>query len=293
MPFQRGEGKDFTRIIPTAWMVAEQRTHTDIPYSVEIYRELQRLGGSNGRKGLSENALTPNLAPQYEARYKLINRLIGESGITQILELASGLTPRALEQTEHPAVTYVELELPDLMAVKRNITRRILQATGQDKRSNLFQEDGDALNPIDLRRAARHFGIGPIVVINEGLMRYLTMDEKAKLARNIRLLLLENGGVWVTPDITLRAVLDREDEVAPGKRETIERITAMNFTPNQFESVDHAQKFFEKLGFTVQQHPFLEVLSELISPKLLQIPPSEVQKTLNHAQVFVMRPTRP
>ena len=56
-------------ISPTAWMVAYKRTFTYIPLCAEIYEELENY---QKPKELTPELMRPEMAPQFEARYKLM-----------------------------------------------------------------------------------------------------------------------------------------------------------------------------------------------------------------------------
>ena len=74
----------YGKIGKTAIMVSYGRTFTDIPYTKEIFKALEQ------EAGIAPELLIPEIAPQIEARYKLISKLLKQSGINQIFELASG-----------------------------------------------------------------------------------------------------------------------------------------------------------------------------------------------------------
>ena len=59
---------EFESISPTANVTSYPRTFTDIPYEKEIYNWLEE-------NCLEKPKLNKNLAPEIEARYKLINKL--------------------------------------------------------------------------------------------------------------------------------------------------------------------------------------------------------------------------
>src|ERR1041385_1494837 len=83
------------KISPTAWGVAFRRTFTDIPLSKEIFEALEeiRKKDSHQTEDFQRTSLT-DLAPYFEARYKMINHLLEQTGQTQVLELAAGMSPR-------------------------------------------------------------------------------------------------------------------------------------------------------------------------------------------------------
>lgn len=267
----------------TAWMTAHKRTFTDIPYSKEIFLELEKLR----KNDIPEEYKTPELTPQIEARYKLINRLLKESGIKQVLEIASGLSSRGLEMTEDPEFTYVELDLPVILKQKQVIVKSIAE-----ERPKLHFTIGSALDFESLKSALKYFDKKkPIAIINEGLLRYLTMEQKVFVARYVHDLLQEFdfNGVWITPDITLKSVLNIENETTNNRIEKVNQSTGVDIEGNSFNSIDEAEEFFGQLAFKVERHPFMEVKSELVSPKKLNIADEEVDKQLEGPCVFVMR----
>lgn len=276
----------YERIAPTALSVAYRRSFSDIPYGAAIFNELERARKASGQPDLPAELKTTGMAPQLEARYKLIDRLVVESGAKQVLEIASGFSPRGLSMSEN-GVDYVELDLPALIADKR----RVLSAIKEKLPTNLRLQNGDATVLGDLEAAVARFDKNkPITVVNEGLLRYLGFDDKAKVARNVHSILEQFEGVWITPDITLRKVLEREDALSYQKHtEALKEVTGVDINQNLFESVEAAKRFFEGLGFSVEVHSFLEVTDKLVSPSRLGISPEEVEKTIKDAVVFVMK----
>jgi hypothetical protein len=78
----------YNNIIPTAWLTAYRRTFSDIPFSSEIFKELDKLLKSS-KFPITEDMTASQLSPQMEARYKLVNHLLKYQKGTQILEIAS------------------------------------------------------------------------------------------------------------------------------------------------------------------------------------------------------------
>ncbi len=270
-------------------MVAEGRTFSDIPFSREIFREVEKIG----RKEIGpdpddiERITATDLAPRFEARYKIIDHLIRGLGFRQILEVASGLTPRGIEMTEDGSVdTYVEIDLPGIMKIKRMIVKAIYREL-KKKRRKLFLEEGDALDDKAIFEAAGHFDSArPVAVVSEGLLRYLNFEEKAEVAKNIRSLLVTFGGAWITPDVTVRSKEYYPFEARRNKY--IECLTGIDIERNKFESVDAARRFFEDLGFRVEQRMLGEVSNSLVSPGILGLPVSDLKKRFEKSPAFVL-----
>ena len=277
---------DHSRVAPTAWGVSYLRTFSDIPLSIEVFDALSRRLAANGESDIALGAKRDHLAPQLEARYKLVDRLIVQKGTNQVIELAAGVATHGINLTRaNPDLNYVELDLPGVVKEKE----AILEDIGIELPPNFSVVEGDALKEKDVERALLGFSKAePLTVVNEGLMRYLTFDQKAILAKTVHGLLSEYGGVWITPDISLRQALAREDEVASGQTQRLKQTTGIDIEKNVFEDVQHAKDFFESLGFNIEEHSFLEVTNELVSPATLGMSADEVQRLIEPCVVFVM-----
>jgi len=145
---------------------------------------------------------------------------------------------------------------------------------------------GNVLNFNDLKSATKTFNKNkPITIITEGLLRYLDSREKTIVAENIKKLLKIYGGVWLTPDIIYKRNL-RPDFVANNKR--VAKLTGINIEKNKFKSLTEARIFFKNLGFTIKSYNFMTMLSQLKSPKKINVTQKEVINTINKRVVFVM-----
>jgi O-methyltransferase involved in polyketide biosynthesis len=142
------------------------------------------------------------------------------------------------------------------------------------------------LNLSDLNQATKHFDKKPITIVNEGLLRYLSFEEKTIVAKNIHHLLKRFGGVWITPDITLKKVLH---EMGKEHNYKVSLITGINVDDNRFENEEAARTFFENLGFSIERHSFMEVWDELVSPKNLGMSDEEAKRFTGSGVVYVMR----
>ena len=280
----------YERIGPTAWGIAYRRTFFDIPHSREIFHELQRI--------MEPPELTPELEDerasahdlQFEARFRLVSRLLKEKGADQVLEIASGFSPRGLILAQDPSITYVELDLQGILRAKRDIVEKLVQQSKVRRQSNLHFWEGNALAVQDLQGAARIFRDRPIAVIHEGLLRYLSFQEKALMAENIHRLLERFGGVWITPDISVRKKgFSVADEKTKEQNLREQRMTGIDLTKNRFDSEEAAFRFFEGLGFRVERHSFMEVADELVLPQRLNLSREQVAERIGRSIAFAMR----
>ncbi|MDO4797978.1 MAG: hypothetical protein Q4A01_08160 [Coriobacteriales bacterium] len=127
--------------------------------------------------------------------YEGANGLILEADNPSILDIACGYSPRALLMTPL-GYTYIGTDLPDvtsdLMAhrqdfplwqeIERLAVYRTVDATDEDQMGSVL---GDL-----------H---GPLTVVTQGLLSYLTPDQKDQLARSVHSLLEREGSCWVIP----------------------------------------------------------------------------------------------
>jgi len=277
----------YEKIISTAWMVAHCRTFSDIPYSKEIFERLDLIRKSHLFNKITEEMKSPNLAPQLEARYKLLDRLIIQNKNKQILEIASGFAPRGLELAKNKDICYVELDLQDVIKDKQDIINSL---TKEATAGNLHLVAGNALEQDSLLHATNFFDRAkPITITHEGLLRYLSFDEKSRVADNIHRLLDIFGGVWITSDISLKAVILNEDKHYKGQNMLISTITNIDIEQNLFEDEIQAKAFFENLGFDIERHSYLEVQGILVSPKKLHMSEKTLHEMLKSSVVYVMR----
>lgn len=271
--------KDFEEISPTAIVTSYPRTFTDIPYEKEIYKWLENHCNE-------EVTLNKMLAPEIEARYKLTNKLLDEYGIKQVLELAAGYSSRGLIYSKK-GYNYIEMDLENVSKNKINL----LNSIEQDIPNNLKITSGNVLRKSDFDRCEDYFKKDePITVINEGLLRYLTFDEKRQVAQNIYDLLLKFDGIWITCDVTPKKFMDSQDKALLNFNANLATITSRNDLNNRFEDINHVKEFFGEIGFEVVEiHKFNEVKCELYSANKLNIINDKIEKTLEDAIVVVMK----
>ncbi|MBE9171495.1 class I SAM-dependent methyltransferase [Pleurocapsales cyanobacterium LEGE 06147] len=243
--------KSFDLISPTAISAAYCRQFSDIPYAFELAQQVDACTVFEQHGGNNLEEIAPLLL-QIEGRYKAINHLITMFGFTQIIELASGLLPRGIEMSKNPNITFVESDLPAMIDLKKQL---VMQLIG--KRPNLYFEAIDATSrpsqfPIHanyLRKDER------VAIICEGLLLYLTFSEKEQISANIRDMLQQYGGVWITPDISTKENWYKMQENKPKSQrmvQTISEKTGRSIIDNSFDDREHARQFFVEQGFCLK-----------------------------------------
>jgi len=278
----------YAKISPTAKLVAYGRTFTDIPFSREI---AAACDAEKAFQTLSVAESLPLQAPFWEARYKATNQIIAREGITQILEIAAGLSPRGLEMTGDPDVVYVATDLPEMLEQEKAIAGTIL-ARLNIQRPNLHFSVANALDRDEVLRAATPFQSGkPVVILTEGLLTYLTRAEQATLAANVHELLARYGGVWIIPDVSTKQIWDtfrRIDKRMQQRVQTVSSATERSLYDNLFIDRNDVRQFFTSAGFKIEEYSFLHVLDELSSLKRLNIERESIVQTAQGFTVFIL-----
>lgn len=277
----------YDKISPTAWSVAYGRIFSDIPYSQEIFDCLEKQRKLTSQE-IPGGKRDREVAAQFEARYKMINKFLAEGGYKQILEIASGLTPRGLQLAKDPNINYVEFDLPPMIAQKEEIIKDMEAGGVVQKPKNLSLVMGNALSAADLETAAGSFQADkPVAIVTEGLLRYFTFEEKAQVARNVLRILKKFGGVWLTPDTQTK---DGRFGVSLKNAVQFSKVVGRNIEQNYFSDEAEAIDFFTKLGFDVKSHSLSEALESLVSIKRLGLNEKQIQENVNRRKLFVMKP---
>ncbi len=272
----------------TADGVAYRRTFTDIPYSKEIFEILKQHGGMIDPKEKQRADAMPQLIPMFEARYLLTDQELKKSGIKQVLELASGLSPRGFIWADDLDVQYVEIDLPEKMAMKRTVVNELHCLNGTNGYDNLHLLEGNITLRQDILDSNIYLEHEPLFVICEGLLRYLNWRDKSSLALAVRdTIHLHGGGIWTTPDIELLSDVNATPE-STARYDMMAREWGFDVRPNLFKDMGHAVEFFEAFGFKVNQHCQLEMIDQLVSPKRLGLPDENVRQQLGMRTSFVM-----
>lgn len=265
--------KEFESVSPTAIITSYPRIFTDIPYEKEIYSILS--------KDSVEVPLNKMIAPQIEARYRLIDKMIDKYGYKQILELAAGYSSRGLNYSLK-GYNYVELDLDNIVIDKRKILNEIKEIP-----NNLNIIEGNALDEYNVDK---YFDSNKeLIVVNEGLLRYLTFEEKKKVSKNIYNLLKKYGGVWITCDLSPKANIDLDNESNKFLKE-ISSITDRNNINDRFKDLDDMKSFFNELGFEVIEiEKLISIKDELVSVNKYNIYDKINDQVLNNSYVVVLK----
>lgn len=185
-------------------------------------------------------------------RHALIDRELEKAlntGTTQVLELACGLSPRGWKlRQRHPQLRYIEADLPGMAKRKASLLERmgVDDSMHQVVRCNILAEHGlESLESV----LATHFDIDkPIIIITEGLINYFPLTTLAGFWRRINLSLKRfPQGIYLT-DLYPEVREHRLFRLVQMANRLLGTATRSHFTMH-FSTDDEARQFMMKQGF--------------------------------------------
>jgi O-methyltransferase involved in polyketide biosynthesis len=135
-------------------------------------------------RALGGASLENYLLARHRAIDALLERTIDDEGITQVLEVACGLSPRGWRFSERygDRITYVEADLPDMAARKRRALER-MGSLGERHRVVALDALEDT-GPRSLASVTDKLDPGQgLAIITEGLLSYLSTETVEEIWR--------------------------------------------------------------------------------------------------------------
>jgi len=229
------------------WMAVYRAIESERPDALFRDPYARRLAGERGEQIASAVPERSQPAWAYMARTLLFDELILEEvvrGADMVLNLAAGLDTRPYRLALPPALQWVEVDLPDLLAYKEEVLR------GEQPACRL-ERVGLDLSDVDARRALfARLGANArqVVVVSEGLLIYLTAEENTVLARDLAA--QETFRSWII------------DLVSPGLLKFVQKQVGETLSnagaPLKFAPAEGLQ-FFRNLGWEpVEARSFLK-----------------------------------
>lgn len=266
--------------LDSATRMAHARAVAGIPFAKEIWQAMdneysqQKDTFPDKAEDISEAHW--ELIAVYEARYRTSTNMLMDSGVSQVLELASGMSPRGLDFcTADSDTTYVEMDLPEQVEHKRRVLEKIMGEKGIPE--NLHILGGDATSKDDFSKALACFDkTKPIAILFEGLLVWLKAKQRGLVMENVKNALAQFGGACITSDIAL----------APGQNAEYTAYKNQRYgdTAHQiFVNKPSPQIIYEQClnGFSCELRPWAETIPELGATKLGKINPQQFINDFN------------
>ena len=212
-----------------------------------------------------------------DVRYSTNGKLAEESGFT-VADLPCGFTPRALEFARMGR-KYVGLDLPATI----NEVEPAIMALLDEKHRGLVDFEGvDVTNYQSLKSAFDKID-GEVCITTEGLMMYLTDYEMDAMCENIKRVLSEHGGYWITldPEISFLYVLivkafygDRTREIMWRSKyriddksdvKSVENSITISLRGDVQENMRNAIDYIKSKGFKLERLPYADHVPEFRS----------------------------
>src|SRR5262249_2694594 len=138
--------------------------------------------------------LEANLVGRHRTIDGLLERAIASGEIRSTMEIAAGLSPRGLRfAARHPDLVYLEGDLPDMAATKRDLLGGLLGPNHRVAEVNALVDGG----PESLYAAADSLPPGGAGIITEGLLNYFDEESVRALWRRIASILRRRGGGYL------------------------------------------------------------------------------------------------
>ena len=212
-----------------------------------------------------------------DVRYFTNGKLSKESGLT-VVDLPCGFTPRALEFAKN-GNKFVGMDLP---ATINEVQPAIMSLLDDEQKKLVNFEGVDATNYPSLKSAFDKID-GKVCITTEGLLMYLTDSELDAMCENIKKILAEHGGYWITldPEISRLYVLivkafygDRTREIMYNSKYRVEDKSDATIVQNAItvsslgdvqENMRNAMNYITSKGLKLEKIPYADHLSKFKS----------------------------
>lgn len=251
----------------------------------------------------TQNSATTTVSPEQmtanmilvETRWRTCATIAEESGCKTIVDLPCGYTPRA-KAFSQKGIAYYGLDLPAAIA---EAEPAVMSLIDEDKRSSVHFCGVDATNGESLKAALKD-AEGPVCITTEGLLMYFTDSEVGALCDNIRMILKEHGGCWVTADtetgmqyiMTMQPIAgDRFMEIMMKSKTTAEDKSDVNVGSNSLnvspqgdvaQNMKNAMAFLARHGLKAERMILSEHMPEINS--LSYVTPEQAQAIKQNMQ---------
>jgi hypothetical protein len=120
-------------------------------------------------------------------------------------------------------------------------------------------------------------------------MGYLTRDETARIADNVRTLIdAFNGGWWVVPDFAFKTEIRNLPPERIRLREAITGVTQRQLDASAFEDADDLASFLGRFGFEAQVRSQIDETPSFSTIAALDLSPAVIDRLRPALRVWLM-----
>lgn len=248
----------FELVSPTAKVVSYLRDSQDsFPFAKRLtcHEEAKSI---LDHLGIKQTAVLARLSLMFQARYQTINQILQEQRFRQVMELASGISPRGLDWSrQNPGTVYLESDLPTLMRVKAKAMRDSIADDTVLRRGILHCCGVDALNLSSIEDALEYMDPNArLAIVTEGLLLYFNQTEMEHFFDNMRIVLSNHPrAVWIVDMVSqqnLQELFDSDLGVAQAVRSIFASTDRQVVRANPFKGDHDIEQCLTKHGLRVE-----------------------------------------
>jgi len=237
--------RDYSSITPSAKALLLTKALTTIPFMADVARIVCDHDFDQFKDGPFDELFLKRLV-HFESRYLSLDSVLFASGSLNVLEISSGFSFRGLNMAlNHPNIFYQDTDLPDLITQKSLLCEQLIKQEHLNLKGKLQLSALNALDQAQFEQVVDSMPAGRISIINEGLLMYLSLEEKVRMCGIIHKILKKKGGYWITADIYIKKKL-YENPIPDAFNQFLD---AHHVEDQKFESFEEAATFFAEQGF--------------------------------------------
>ena len=265
--------------------------HTGVSEAARLgeYIDTTVKGGSNTPPEVGRAYMVSN-----EARYHIGNIMAKESDCEVIVDLPCGYVPRGIVIADMKK-TFYGFDLP---AVIEEVEPAIGKIATDEQRKYLNFRAVDATSYDSLKKALAGVS-GKLCILTDGLLGYFNGPELDTVCDNIRKLLSEYGGCWITADkfstelgaVTYTALTGSDGEII---KEMMSKGGAkvadipVNHTVIQEGTPEEGKKYFADHGFQIKEITYADKIPELLSLKGSPEEMAKLREAYKKIKIWIM-----
>lgn len=216
-----------------------------------------------------------------QARYEISNNMIINADKPNVIDLPSGYTPRAVDMAKR-GMHYYGFDLP----VVADEVGPIIEGIMPDDLKSLSGHYGvDATNYESMRSKLDGMK-GEVIIATDGLLGYFNEPELLSMLDNVKRILKEFGGCWITADATSLEIFgatfgvllrDNPELLTAFSSSAASKMADVNLNNNSLFTggVAHALEFLDEQGFKVETTSFADLLPDIST---MATEPSKLQE---------------